>query len=73
MARRLSVFVIYIVFIMILKRSNQLKEKTYNGLLEYLSKETMPTLIVIVGEVATTTKLNSYFVFTRTIKNKEKI
>ena len=42
---------IYFIFMVIMKRAKQLKDKEYNGLLEYIYKHTIPTCIIISGEV----------------------
>ena len=34
-----------------MKRANQLEDKEYNGILEYIYKHTVPTIIIISGEV----------------------
>ena len=46
-----SIGAIYFIFMVIMKRAKQLKDKEYNGLLEYLYKHTIPTCIIISGEV----------------------
>jgi len=46
-----SLGAIYFIFMIIMKRAKQLKNNEYNGLLEYLYKHTIPTCIVIAGEV----------------------
>jgi len=46
-----SLGILYVLFILILRRSNQLKTKPYNGVLDYIYKHTIPTLITIYGEV----------------------
>ena len=46
-----SLCAIYFIFRIIMKRSNQLEDKEYNGILEYIYKHTVPTIIIISGEV----------------------
>ena len=46
-----SLGAIYFIFMVIMKRVKQLKDKEYNGLLEYIYKHTIPTCIIISGEV----------------------
>jgi len=41
---------IYVLFLFIKKRTNQLEESQYEGLLHYIYKTTFPSLIIIYGE-----------------------
>ena len=47
----ISLGAIYFIFMIIMKRAKQLENKEYNGLLEYIYKHTIPTYIIISGEV----------------------
>jgi len=47
----ISLGAIYFIFMIIMKRAKQLENKEYNGLLEYIYKHTIPTCIIIFGEV----------------------
>jgi len=46
----LCLTIVYVIFLFIKKRTNQLEDAQYEGLLHYIYKSTFPSLIVIYGE-----------------------
>jgi len=57
--------VVYVVFTMINKRANQLKAGSYDGILSYIYKNTIPVVISVFGEVfsALTLTIGVLYVF----------